>query len=120
MVDVNLKKINVSGEAWSFPLGIATIEDAISKGHDRRLLRWRVGAAQACGMFTCNLSIAVNPSQPTTFMETAAMYESGVFCGIPYAVDRSLPDGCALLERLDPTPIAQIDGLHVPRMFENR
>jgi hypothetical protein len=64
------------------------------------------------------MSIAVNPSPVTAFMDTGAIYESGLFCGIPYAVDRSLPDDAVFLERLDPTPISQIESLSIPQRYQ--
>lgn len=111
-------KIDAQSGCMDFSVGISTIDKAIAQGHDRRLLRWRVGAAQAYAMFMCALSIAINPSPPTAFMETGMIYESGMFCGIPYAVDRSLPDDRVLLERLEPAPVTEIHNLSVPYRYQ--
>ena len=113
-----IKKI----DARTFPLSLqqcmSLVDDAISSGDDRRLLRWRVGAAQGLAIFMMNYMVAVNPSPVSANLDSGVIYESGVFCGIPYAVDRTLPQSTLLLERLSPEPIAEVTNLMVTETWK--
>lgn len=63
------------------------------------------------------LSTAMNPAPPFSFLETGAAYESGIFCGIPFAVDSAVPPDTILLERLEPMPLMTISDLALPMYF---
>ena len=102
----------------SFQQCMSLVDEAISAGHDRRLLRWRVGAAQGLAIFLMNYMIAVNPSPVTANLDSGVVYESGTFCGLPYAVDRNLPQSTLLLERMSPDPIAEITNLMVTETWK--
>ena len=97
---------------------MSLVDEAISAGQDRRLLRWRVGAAQGLAIFMMNYMVAVNPSPVTANLDSGVIYESGTFCGIPYAVDRTLPKSTLLLERLSPEPLAEVINLAVTETWK--
>jgi hypothetical protein len=106
-----IREINGQFGTINFNIGLGAIERAIADGHDRRLLRWRVSGAQGLAMHIVNISISTNPSPPIACVESGASFECGAFCGIPFAIDRSLPDDVVLLEVLEPSPIMRIFNL---------
>ena len=116
---MRVEKFDARGCYISFHIAMSIIDEAIQSGNDRRLLRWRVSHAQGLAIFMCAISIAVNPSPVTASLDAGAAYESGMFCGIPYAVDRSLNPTEFYLERLTPEPIAEIVSLGVPQDYRS-
>jgi hypothetical protein len=101
------------------PLAMSVIHAALADGCDQRLLRWRASPAQCYAMAACGISISLNPSPPTSYLDTGAIYSHGTFCGIPYAVDYSLPPDTAILDRLEPTPITVVNNLGVSSRYES-
>lgn len=109
--------INFSESLIDIEIAMSTVDKALTEGCELRLLRWRVSPAQGCSMIRYALMTATNPSPPYYYVETGAMYESGMFCGIPFVVDRKVPPDTVLLERLEPIPVARVYGLLPPRGY---
>jgi hypothetical protein len=114
----SVKTKNGKQSSIDIPLAMSVIQAALADGCDQRLLRWRASPAQCYAMTLCSVSIAVNPSPPTSYVDTGAIYTYGMFCGIPYAVDYSLPPDTAILDRLEPTPLTVVNNLGVSYRYE--
>lgn len=103
--------------AWiSISVGEALVRRAIADGHNKGNLRWRVGEAQLQAIHLELFQMA-----PPTVLRLEAergSSDSGVFVGVPYCLDRNIPDEDIYLEAVVTTkPIATIYNLPIPSAY---
>lgn len=86
------------------------IDEAVTAGHDKSTLRWRVSPSQRRAI----MHFIVTSCSPVVVDEVVGhgTTEHGMWCGVPFVVDRDISDTGVVLEVITATnPVAILRGL---------